>query len=123
MSAMTIQQMADRVAGLMVARLHVRGRDLSTKIRRGGKRLPRKLRPEAALLADAADRAGNPRLAQQLDEARLAQAYDALVRHLGPLGRSERRTALWRSMITSAAFALLVVLGLFLTVVVWRGLV
>ena len=123
MSAVTIQQMADRVAALMEQRLGVRGRSLPEKLRRGRRRLPRRLRREAALLADATAQAGHPRLMAQLDHERLSTAYDALVRHLSPLGRSERRTAMLRSIGAGAALAVLAVLCLFFGVAAWRGLI
>ena len=123
MSAMTVHQMAERVAGLMQERLGVRGKGLAGKLRRGRRALPRKLRPEADLLAAAEAQAENPKLALQLDDARIAQAYDALVRHLSPMGRSDRRVAMLRSAAASAALALLVVAALFIAIAAWRGLV
>ena len=54
MSAITVQQMADRVAGLMEDRLRVRGGGLAEKLKRGGRALPHKVRHEAEYLAKAA---------------------------------------------------------------------
>ncbi|MBD3765322.1 MAG: hypothetical protein IE927_11510 [Rhodobacterales bacterium] len=123
MGATTIQQMADRVAGLMEERLAVRGTGLAEKLRRGRRRLPRRLRAEAQLLAEAADLARNPRLALRIDQERVATAYDALVRHLGALGRAERRRAVALSMLRGVAFSLLAVAGLVAAVLAWRGLI
>lgn len=123
MGATTIQQMADRVAGLMEERLAVRGTGLGGKLRRGRRRLPRRLRAEAQLLAEAADLARNPRLALRIDQERVAAAYDALVRHLGALGRAERRRAAALAMLRGVAFALLAVAGLVAAVLAWRGLI
>ena len=121
MSAVTIRQMAQRIADLMEKRLGVRGADLAAKLRRGARQLPRKLRAEAALLAEAAELSSNPKIALQLDEARLAQAYDALSRHLSPMGRGARRREMLRDMITSAVLSLFLAAGLFLAILIWRG--
>ncbi|PJF09139.1 hypothetical protein [Pseudorhodobacter sp. MZDSW-24AT] len=82
MSAVTIQQMADRIAGLMEERLHIRGKGLSQKLRRGGRLLPRRVRLQAQELADMAQKAQNPKLLAQIDQARVATCYDTCLRHL-----------------------------------------
>ena len=76
MAAGTIQQMADRVAGLMGEKLHVRGATLSDTLRRGGGRLPKAVRAEARFLETAAAQAQHPKLMVQIDDGRVAQAYD-----------------------------------------------
>lgn len=82
MSAITIQQMADRVAGLMEQRLGIRGNGLAEKLRRGGRGLPRGVRAAATELADLAERAQNPKLLVQIDQSRVAACYDICLRHL-----------------------------------------
>ena len=123
MGSVTIQQMADRIAGLMEERLRVRGRGLSEKLRRGGRSLPRKVRDRATFLAEAAEAAGHPKLAMMIDEEEVARAYDLCLRHLRSVGGAER---IWRAVLGvagSVVFALLVVAGLFIAVLVWRGLI
>ena len=61
MSAVTIQQMADRVAEMMQQKLRLRGRGLAEKTRRAGRLLPKKVRAAAVALAEAAALAQNPR--------------------------------------------------------------
>ncbi|NEX47061.1 hypothetical protein [Pseudotabrizicola algicola] len=82
MSAVTIQQMADRIAGLMEERLRIRGQGLSEKLRRGGRLLPRSVRAHARELADFAEKAKNPKLLVQIDQARVAACYDVCLRYL-----------------------------------------
>lgn len=94
MSAVAIQQMADRVAVLIEEKLGVRGPDLSVKVRKAGRALPRKIRKAAADLAEASERAQNPKLLVQIDHAKVAADYDLCVRHLMPLRRGGRFGAL-----------------------------
>lgn len=82
MSAITIQQMADRVAGLMEERLGIRGNGLSEKLRRGRGALPRGVRSAAKELADFAEQSRNPKLLVQIDQSRVASCYDICLRHL-----------------------------------------
>lgn len=113
MSAVTLQQMADRVAGMMEERLRIRGKDLKTKLRRGGRLLPRKVRHAAEALADAAERGQNPKLLVQVDMGKVAQDYDICVHHLATV---TQRGGLKARLIGVAAT---VALGLLLVGVLW----
>lgn len=123
MSGVTVQQMAGRVAELMEARLRIPGRGLEDKLRRGGRFLPRKIRREAEFLARSAEQSLVPRLQVQIDHRRVADAYDACVRYLKPLGRSARRKAILLDILTGLATAIAVTIVLVLTLLVWRGFI
>jgi len=122
MSAVTIQQMADRVAGLMEQQLRVSGKGLAVKVRKAGRRLPKKVRIAAEALVQATDMAQSPRLMHQIDEELMAEAYDICVRHLVGADPADRRTGAAAGIVASIAFSLLMVVALVLVVVWWRGL-
>jgi hypothetical protein len=122
MGAATIQQKADRVAALMAKQLHVRGMTLSDTLRKGAGKLPKAVRAEARFLETAAAQARHPKLLVQIDDGRVAQAYDACVRFLTGVDRKARRRAMLAGMVSSIAFSLFVVGVLFLAVLYWRGL-
>ena len=121
MSGVSVQQMAGRVAELMEARLRVRGRGLAEKLRRGGRLLPRRVRRKAEFLARSAEQAAVPRLQMQLDHEQVAEAYDACVRYLKPLGASARRRAVLLDMVTGFASGILVTGVLVVALLLWRG--
>lgn len=123
MSAMTIIQMADRVAALLEERMKVRGRSLSVKVRKAGRRLPRKVREAATYLGEAGDMARNPKLLARVDEGEVARTFDICVRYLGQLkpGASTRSAVL--SAAASVGFSMLMVILLVLGVIYWRGLI
>lgn len=116
MSAITIQQMADRVAALMEQRLGVRGNGLAEKLRRGGRRLPRKVRAEAQELADFAEKAKNPKLLVQMDQARVAACYDGCLRYLRGLQGSSASLRVLVRVLATVALGLLLVGGVVLLV-------
>lgn len=117
MSVVTILQMADRVSALMEQRLGLQGQDLAEKIARGGRRLPRRVRRAAGIVADAAEMAPHPRLQVRIDEEQVAIAYDQCLRYLGPLGRGARLRSRLVTIGLSVLAALLVGAGL----LAWRG--
>lgn len=121
MGAVTIQQMADRIAALMEDRLRLRGAGLQAKLRQAGRSLPRNVRLAGGRLAEAAAMAQNPRLLAQIDEARVAADYDLCLRHLSALNPAGRRRAALTGMATSIVFVLLAVAALTGLVLWWRG--
>jgi len=122
MGAVTTQQMADRVAALLEQKLRVRGPTLADRVRRAGRRLPRRVRLAAAVLVQAGEMAGNPRLMHQIDPAVVAEAYDICVRHLGGVDLADRRRGVMVGIAGSIAFSLLAVAGLLAGVIWWRAL-
>lgn len=123
MSAITVQQMADRVAELMETRLSVKGRGLTEKLKRGGRKLPRRVRLSAVELARAAELAQNPKLFLQVDQEAVAQNYDACLRHLGGLQKWDRRRAFAESWALSLITSLLVLAAIIVGLLRWRGYV
>jgi len=121
MSAVAIQQMAERVSGLLEERLHLRGRNLAAKLRRGGRMLPRKVREGGELLSIAAEKAKNPKLLGQIDMGQVADAYDACVRHLITVDPAARRRNTIAGMVGSVGFGVLgMILALF-ALLAWQG--
>ncbi len=121
MSAVTIQQMADRIADLMEERLNVRGKGLTEKVRKAGRLLPRRVRLAAERLSDAAERSKNPKLLLQIDEAVVAASYDVCSKHLVKIDAGSRRMGMVLGMAGSVAGLLLAVMVLAAVVLYWRG--
>lgn len=121
MSAVTIQQMAERVAALLEERLNIKGRGLTEKLRKGGRLLPRRVRAAAGQLADAADRSQNPKLLMQINEAAVADAYDVCSRYLGKIDAADRRMGMVLRTASSMVISLMVVVAILVGVLFWRG--
>ena len=121
MSAISIQQMADRVSALMEERLGTRGKDLAAKLHRAGRRLPRKVRAAGDELAKAALMAQNPKLLLQIDHDATARAYDICLKHLSGINPRLRRLDGLVAVAASIAFSLLVLAVLVISLLRWRG--
>lgn len=119
--SISVQQMADRVAELMEARLRVRGAGLAAKLKRGGRHLPKRVLLAAEALAEADRQAQIPHLQVRIDHEATAQAYDICVRYLKPLGAGARRRALLWNLAGSAAAVTLVTAAMAVTVLFWQG--
>ena len=123
MSAVTIQQMTERVSALMEERLAVRGATLADKLRKGGRLMPRRVRAAAGRLAKAGSYAQNPKLLLQVDEGEVSKDYDICVRHLTAINAGAGLRRMLGSIVTSIAFGLLVIGIAVVAVLKWRGFV
>ena len=123
MSAVTIEQMANRVAELLEQRLRIKGGGLDDKLRRAGRRLPKRVRAAGEALVQAVAMAQRPKLLMQIDDEAVAIAYDICVRHLGGLRPGAARWGMLLNIAAAIGFSLLVVAGLVLIVLYLRGFV
>lgn len=121
MSAVTIQQMAERIASLLEERLNIRGNGLTEKLRKSGRVLPRKVRNAAEQLADAAGRSQNPKLLLQIDEAAVVVAYDICSKHLVKIDAGHRRMTGILGTASSMVISLMAVAVIVIGVLYWRG--
>ena len=121
MSAVTIQQMAERVAEMMEERLGVSGKDLATKLRRGSRRLPRKAALAAQGLAESAEQAKNPKLLVQINQTTVAENYDICVRHLATLKAGGRTRGLLINVAATLALGLLILSAIVIAIQRMRG--
>lgn len=123
MSAISIQQMADRIATLMEEKLRARGTGLAAKLHARGGALPRKVRSAAAELAKAADMAQSPKLLLQIDHEALARNYDICTRHLSAMKPRSGWMDSTLAIAASIAMSLLLVALLVIALLRWRGLI
>ena len=121
MSAMAIQQMADRVAQLLEERLGLGGKGLSAKMKRAGRLLPRKVRDAGKLLATSAQKAQNPKLLGQIDMGEVTEAYDVCLKHLIEIDPVSRRRDLFAGIVGSVGFGILVLAVAIFGFLAWRG--
>ena len=118
MGTISIEEMADRIAGLLRERLRARGDGLSERLEEAGRRLPRRIRAAGLRLAQAADESGHPKLHARLDASAIRTDYDSCLRHLERLDRAHRARG-WLAGIA----ALLLVVGVVVVGIlsVWDG--
>lgn len=118
---MNVEARAERLAQLIEAKLDVRGRGLEAKLKRAGRRIPRHIRAEAALLVEAMRLQSHPKLSRQTDTARLETAAATVERYLQGLDPWDRRKAVLLDWLAVNAFNLLVIGALVIGVLLWRG--
>lgn len=96
------------------AKLGVKSRSLSQALKRAGRRLPRRLHKQGAVLVRAEHLVNNPKLARQITPSEVDQAYDAISGYLGSIDVADRRKAWMLSMAGAVAANVLIVAALFI---------
>lgn len=111
-----MKQVADGLAQMMAERLGVRrGETLAEKLRKGGRLLPKKVRREAAYIAETEARMEVPKFAFQYDAARIEKAEKMVRRFLEEVDPADRRKGIVLGILGWLAFNFLVISGL----VIW----
>ncbi|MBS8229010.1 hypothetical protein [Vannielia litorea] len=111
-----VKQVADGLAQMMAERLGVRrGETLAEKLRKGGRLLPKKVRREAAYIAETEARMEVPKFAFQYDAARIEKAEKMVRRFLEEVDPADRRKGIVLGILGWLAFNFLVISGL----VIW----
>ena len=123
MTSQTIEEKADKISALLAVRLRVSGPTFESRVKRAKSRLPRPVRNAAADLVAAHRIAQIPKLRVQLDQDALSRAYTLCHTHLNGLNRAQRRKGAVLDAGARIAFAMLVVIVLWVSVLHWRGLV
>jgi hypothetical protein len=120
---MDLHAKAEALAQLMEDRMGLRGDGFAAKLKRAGRRLPRRIRRDGAVIVEAMALQAHPKLSRQVDEARLDRALTHLDRYLRGIDPWERRKGALLNWLAGIAFSLLVVAALVIAVMRWRGLV
>lgn len=118
---MDLDARAARLADLLESRLGLRGPGFEAKLARAGRLLPRRVRDEAEYIALARRMQANPKLAPQIDWARIDKGQAFVERHLKTLDPGDRFRLMFLSWLTENAVNLLIVAGLVAVALMWRG--
>lgn len=116
-----LARLAERLTALMREKLEVKAETFPAALRRSGRRLPRGLRREGAVIVAALEKVQNPRLARIADGAGAARAARRLERYLNgldPQADRARQRAYFRA---GVAFRIAIVIALLIAFLVWQG--
>lgn len=102
-------------------KLGVRSRDLAQGFKRAGREIPRHLRADGKLLAQAETYVAHPKLAKRVDAAAVGRAFANIGAHLKTVDAADRRKGFWLGLAGSIVFNLLVIGGMFVLFMWWRG--
>jgi hypothetical protein len=123
MDADGMSEIVEELRTAFAARLGVHGHDLAAVVRRAGRMVPRRHRAAAGVLVEAERMAANPRLARLVEPARVEAAARELRDWLASVNPRDRRMARIVGVTAGIAFNLLVLAGVIVAVLVWRGIV
>ena len=115
--------MAQDLCALLDEKLSLRRGPLQTRLSRAGRRLPARIRAQAQLVVEAETLAAHPKLALRIDRDRVACAHAEVRAHLRSIDPADRRRGAILGLLGGLAFNLLLLAGLTLAFLRWRGFV
>lgn len=115
--------MAQDLCALLDDKLSLRRGPLRTRLRRAGRRLPARIRAQAQIVAEAEALAAHPKLARRIDHTSVSHAFAEVRAHLRAIDPADRRRGALLGMLGGLAFNLLLLTGLVLALLRWRGFV
>ena len=119
----TASTRSDRLVEMIETKIGVKGRGLEEKLRRAGRRLPKRVRSDAMQLVEAERLMAHPKLAMKANTGGLDRAYRRCADWLNGVDRSEQRKSFWLGILAQNAFNVLFVAVAFLLTVRLAGLV
>lgn len=96
--------------------------DLQARMRKVGRRVPKRVHLAARVIRDARMQAGHPKLRAFVDPRQVNRAFATLRSHLKAVDVADRRKGAVLGVLGGLSFNLLLALALLLAVLVWRGL-
>ena len=118
-----ISHMAQDLCALLDEKLSLRRGPLQTRLGRAGRRLPARIRAQAQLVAEAEMLAAHPKLCLRIDRDRVTRAHAEVRAHLRSIDPADRRRGAILGLLGGLAFNLLLLAGLTLAFLRWRGFV
>lgn len=118
---MSIHARADALAQLFEEHLGLSGHGLESKLRRAGRSLPGWVRAESRRIVAAMGLEGAPKLARQIDEARVDRAFRVIEKWLAEQSPWDKRRAWMIGFAAANVFNFLVIGGALMAVLLWRG--
>jgi len=118
-----IETRIEETLALLQAKLGAGGATLKAALKRANHRLPRRIRGQARLLAEAEDFAQHPKLCLTLDGKALGRAADEVAAYLKSIDLTDRRKGWWLGMLGGLAFNILALVAALILILRWRGFV
>lgn len=115
--------LAQELEALLEDRLGLRKGTFPARVKRAGRRLPRWVHREAAVINEALRQESHPKLRRRIDIARVKAAHDRVRQHLKAIDPADRRRGAILGMLGALAFNLLLFAALALVFLSWRGLI
>jgi hypothetical protein len=112
----------DKLAGLMRERLQLGGSDLRRTLKKARGRMPRRFRREIDHMLQALDLVAHPKLARQVDMARIGRAADEMTEFLKTIDVQRLRELRMFDIATTLALNLVLLAALVAGFAWWQGL-
>lgn len=118
-----VAKQVEELRTLLEQRLRIRGRDLAHQTKKAGRLLPQRIRRDLGYVDQASNLLTHPKLYKMVDEGRVLAAARRVAAYLREVDPTERRKDRWLGIAGVVSFNLIIVFGLIVGVLLWRGMI
>jgi len=121
---MTPEEIQQKEAELIVLtreKLSLGGKTLEAQLKKARRKLPKGMIADGIYFSQSARIAANPKLAKQIDAARVERAHARLIEHLETINPRDRRIGQLLGLLGRIVFSLIAVFVAVIVVLRWRG--
>ncbi|NRB01301.1 MAG: hypothetical protein HRU32_16085 [Rhodobacteraceae bacterium] len=119
----TPQDHADMLSDLIGKRLGFGGDTLSERAAKAGRKIPKRIQRDLALVAQAADTSVHPKLSRQIDKKQVTKAAERATTWLMTYDRVGRRRGAALDLLALIVFNLVLVTAALIAFLLWRNLI
>jgi len=117
-----ITELANDLEARLGEKLGLKRGPLEKRVRKAGRRLPRRVHRDAGVIGKAMQLADHPKLRRRVDRKQVDNAHQRIVEHLGKIDPKERRIHFALGVLSGLAFNILLLIALVIVFLKWRGL-
>lgn len=110
-----------RLQRLFEVQMGIKARSLPQALRRAGRRLPKRLRKQGAVILQTQKMAQNPKLARQLDSQEVDRAFEQITAHLETVDLKDERFGRFLGIAGIVSANLLIIVAGFVWWLWWQG--
>ncbi|WP_281858169.1 hypothetical protein [Litoreibacter halocynthiae] len=121
MEKVVVDQLVARISALLHEKLGMRGATLEARVRRAGRALPGRVRRAAKDLANAERMAKEPKMLLRLDPQQVSESYEICLMYLESIDERALRTKALFGFAASIIVQIILIAGVAIAVLRWRG--
>ena len=118
-----LEKRVETLNELLQAKLGLRGKTLSSRLKKARRSLPKRLRREGQVIVDAQEKSSHPKLALIQDQSAVNVAFHEIMTYLKDIDPDERRKTNLLRWLAAQVLNIIIITIIVVLLLRWQGLV